>query len=319
MATGRQAFAGNNPAVIMDAILHNIPEPAGRLNPELASEMDRIISKALEKDRDLRYQSAAELRADLKRLKRDTESGRSPGVGTTAIEKTPRPRRRRAVVVGAASVLLLSVGFGTYKWARLPVEQRMELPERQLTSNASENWIETAAISPDGKYLAYSAGTGLQVRSIDSGETHPVTLPAGLQLFDLSWFPEGGKLLASMNAPGDTAVSSIWALTVVGEGAPRKVLQSGMTAAISPDGRLITYLEDSPAKEVWVCGINGEAPRKLFGLEEEQRRLFDPVWSPDGRWIAYLKIWYGPSMTSQVRFNPRRSFSRTSTMRRLCS
>ncbi len=76
MATGRQAFSGNTSAVIHDAILNRPPLSAQRWNPELPLELERIISKALEKDRKLRYQSASDLRADLQRLKRDTDSGR---------------------------------------------------------------------------------------------------------------------------------------------------------------------------------------------------------------------------------------------------
>jgi len=90
MATGRQAFSGASTATIFTAILRDEPPRASQVNPESPAELDRIITKALEKDRDLRCQSAAEMRADLKRLKRDTDSGRAvaamssspPAVGT---------------------------------------------------------------------------------------------------------------------------------------------------------------------------------------------------------------------------------------------
>src|ERR1700688_3902003 len=80
MATGRQAFAGNTTAVIHEAILNRAPTPALRMNPDLPSKLDEIINRAMEKDRDMRYQSASDLQSELKRLKRDTSSGRSTSV-----------------------------------------------------------------------------------------------------------------------------------------------------------------------------------------------------------------------------------------------
>jgi eukaryotic-like serine/threonine-protein kinase len=95
MATGKLPFDGTSTATVMASILRDIPKPPVQVNPDLPPELGRIINKALEKDRDLRYQSASELRADLKRLKRDTDSGRSVAVAPRMRSRNTRGERDR--------------------------------------------------------------------------------------------------------------------------------------------------------------------------------------------------------------------------------
>jgi serine/threonine protein kinase/Tfp pilus assembly protein PilF len=109
MATGRMAYSGNTPAIVLDAILNRTPTSLARVNPDLPPELERIIAKALEKDRKLRYQSAAEIRTDLQRLKRDTESGRTGAASSETVTKQARyPRSRTAWIAG----LLMAVAAG---------------------------------------------------------------------------------------------------------------------------------------------------------------------------------------------------------------
>jgi serine/threonine protein kinase/tetratricopeptide (TPR) repeat protein len=110
MATGRMAFPGNSAAVIHDGILNRTPAPASQISQGLPPKLDEIIGKALEKDRRLRYQSAAETRTDLQRLKRDTESGKGPTAGSTVKEN----RGVRWKVIGPAAIALVALAAGSY-------------------------------------------------------------------------------------------------------------------------------------------------------------------------------------------------------------
>ena len=111
MATARQAFTGKSTAVIFEAILNRPPTPPGRINPDLPDELGRIIGKALEKDRDLRYQSAAEMRADLKRLRRDTASDKSLAAGRTEVSQPSTATPGSGEVSGASSDTAVAVGL----------------------------------------------------------------------------------------------------------------------------------------------------------------------------------------------------------------
>jgi Tol biopolymer transport system component len=226
----------------------------------------------------VRYQHASEIRADLKRLKRDTDSERV-GAG---LAPSPTRATRWRWLAGSLAVILAGLTVGWFVWRR--AVNPPQVAERQLTANPFEDSVMGAAISPDGKHIAYNDRTGLYVRSIDSGETHAVTLPEDFKklVFDLEWFPDGGRLLAMTLRGQDT---ELWVINLLGEAAPRLLHKNAAWPAISPDGQMIAFARgDGMNLAVWVSGINGEAPRKLA---TEDRDMVSPAWSPDGLWIAY--------------------------------
>ncbi|PYX50539.1 MAG: hypothetical protein DMG79_05625 [Acidobacteria bacterium] len=178
MATGVLAFRGDSSAETFKAILDATPTPAARLNPDAPAELERIVSKALEKDRNLRYQSAADLRSDLTRLKRDLDSGRASAIHTPAsaesggrtsaqaaaqISAASPTRRRKVLVIGMAAVVIVMVigaavywmrgGSGTKKIDSLAV---LPLNEEYLSDGLTESLIGTLSQVPDLKVMARS-------------------------------------------------------------------------------------------------------------------------------------------------------------------
>ena len=179
MATGRMAFLGNTAAIIHDAILNRAPVPVSRLNAGLPPKFEEIISKALEKDRKLRYQNASDLRADLQRLHRDIELTELRRADTSSAGRAvvPTVRGKQAAVI--ATIVILAMAAGIVLW-RLSIPAnpgaRM-LMQRSITANPPENPVYAAAISPDGRSLAYADFTGVFVRLLETGETHSLPLP----------------------------------------------------------------------------------------------------------------------------------------------
>ena len=317
MATGTLPFHGESSAVIFREILDRDPLPAVRLNPGLPAELERIINKALEKDRDLRYQGAAEMRSDLKRLKRDTDSGHSGArsaaaateSGTVHIEvaapKSGAGRRRAWIAVGIAVLLLAGAA---YTWRLATHHAQLSKPpmiQRQLTANPAGHGVNGAAVSPDGKYLAYSDDQGLHIKLVETGEMRTLPLPAEAgstraTWLPAAWFPDGTRLLTNLEVAGKRP--SVWILSLIGD-APRKFRDDGFAQSISPDGARIVFtaartglgeLQGEHPREfgdqtIWVVGANGQAARML-AQGDEATGFMQVVWSLDGSRIAYLKV-----------------------------
>ena len=316
MATGQLPFRGDCTATIFDAILNRAPIAPVRLNSDVPPKLEDIINKALEKDRDLRYQSAAEMRSDLKRLVRDTDSGHTAAMSTAATlgfgsvqpevaaAKTVASRRRIWSAVGVAVVLL----GGAFAWRLATQHAPLSKPpmsQRQLTANSAGHGVKAAAVSPDGKYLAYSDDLGLHIKLVETGEMRTLPLPPEAAAthatwLPAAWFPDGTRLLTNLEVAGKPP--SIWILSLIGD-APRKFRDDGFAHSISPDGARIVFTAartglgerqgehpmESGDQTIWMVGANGEAPRML-AQGDEATGFMQVVWSPDGRRIAYLKV-----------------------------
>ncbi len=294
MATGRQPFTGNTSAVIFNAILSHSPVPPISLNAELPTDFERIINKALEKDRDLRCQTAAELRADLKRLKRDTDSGRSAsvaavrvyasGTGDRLAMETPAMKPR----VATSSRRWRNLGLG---FAALPIALaiaylfRPTLPPPQILSSMqiTNDGQPKTGMATDGTRLYFSAHNGARNKvyevSTAGGPVAQIATPVDSPvLLDIS--PDRSQLLVqsfSLLLPD----LPLYSMPVLGS-SPRRLgtLVAG-DAAWAPDGVQIVYAQGT---SLYLANADGTGSRKLAVLEGVG---FRPRWSPDGRRVRF--------------------------------
>ena len=283
MARRQQPFTGNTAVDVVVAILTQPPKAPRKLDAELPAELERIILTALEKDRDLRYQSASELRADLKRLRRDTSSGQTLGLAgarpTEAREgialRAMRALGRRwwvpAIVALAAAAAFAYVGLRPSPPPRVSAY-------RQMTSDVVFKEID----GTDGVrlYLSEYVGTERWIAqmAISGGEPARVPVPSpSFQLFDVS--PDGSNLLC-----GEIATYTkgpMWVLPILG-GSPRRVGNLiASSAAWSPDGQRIAYAQQG---DLYVAQEDGGGARKVASVPG---KVIKPAWSPDGKRIRF--------------------------------
>jgi serine/threonine protein kinase len=283
MATGVLPFRGDTSGVITDAILHQAPVAPVRLNPEVPAKFEDIINKALEKERDLRYQSAPEMRADLKRLRRDTDSGRIP----SSPESAPR---NVAVIPSGSSASIPSVsdaaarpvsGGGGWKYilaalcaiivlgaafAAFHFWNHASAPIVTGQVKKISHWnkpMERASLSPDGHTVAFDSpvsGT-FQVFVMLTSGGEPLQLTSDEGDKNVSGFSfDGGEIFYQRNLGN----FEIWAVPTLG-GAPRKVL-AGAGAVPSADGNSLFYFKP-PSSTIFRADKSGVGSEGIFKFD----------------------------------------------------
>jgi eukaryotic-like serine/threonine-protein kinase len=318
MVTGRHPFQGSTSAVIFANILHSAPVSPVHFNSDIPPELERIINKLLEKDREMRYQVAAELRADLKRLLRELEPGRPPSdssvtasratlsaaqaaakssgsvhkpiSSTVLVEAANQNKLGTGVILAVVVVLAAAAAYGAYTF----VQKGKHVPfEKFAIENISNNGhISQAAISPDGKYLLQALDeNGLQslwLHHIPTQTNKEVVEPAATVYEGLTFSPDGNYIYFVRREESEESISVLYRASVIG-GEPKVLIRDvDSPITFSPDGTHFAFLRqlhDSPKWDLLLAKSEGAIERPIFTGRLLKSDSYVPAWSPDGKTI----------------------------------
>ena len=283
MATGQRTPKLDTTEVLREALKDTptLPAPMPSIVP---AKLGQIINKALEHDREARFQTAGEIRTDLQRLKTTVEHG------------TRWPAFPTAVLV---MLMLIAAVFWFYERHQASPQTRPAPKLTQLTVNSFENSVVSGAVSPNGKYLAYSDVHGMYIKFLDTGETHIIPQPNGLdrrkvqwEVIPSAWFPDSTRFLANTHRPTQdpsywsSDETSFWIVSVSG-GEPMKVRDKATGYSVSPDGSLISFAVNDD-REMWLMPLDGANTQKL--MQVPKGNFVEFSWTPDGHRVVYSTI-----------------------------
>ena len=285
MATGTLPFRGDTTGVIFEAILNRAPTPAVRMNPDVPAELERILNKALEKDCELRYQNAAELRSDLKRLRRDTESSRQAASApalAAARESPALPRRSRSLAWASVAVFVVIMAVAAWLVFKGQTPPPKITSSTQLTSDGREKDLP---IATDGLRVYFSELVdehwAVAAVSTSGGQTIPIRTPLkDAQVMNIS--PDRSTLLV---VASDGYEGELWLVPILG-GPPRRLGSTvAHDASWSPDGKKLVYAKGGA---LYLAESDGTGSRELVHADGDPSVwAWRPQYSPDGSRIRF--------------------------------
>jgi eukaryotic-like serine/threonine-protein kinase len=298
LATGQHPFAGSTPAVTFDRVLNAAPAAPRSVNPELPLEFERVLNEALEKDREIRCQSAAELRVDLKRLQRKNREGHAvrPILSDAGVqvEIAPPSENKSRTLPAALIVLLVVVTAGLFGWRLWP--RAVPFSSMSVSQITNTGTLERIALSGDGKFLAEVKNDAGQrtvwIRNLATNTDTQILSAFPSQYLGLTFSPDANYLYFTRETPDNSVVSRIYTMPVFG-GTPRQiVLDVDSAPSLSPDGSRFVYLRWTQDRkdrysEIHIADKDGSNDQLLYTSIDKAEA---PVWSPRGNEIAWIEV-----------------------------
>ena len=330
MSTGVLPFRGDTTGVIFEAILNRAPPPAIRVNPDIPLKLDETLQKMLEKDRELRYQVAAEIRADLKRMRRETGSSGRAGASSASqvaasstglpseVAATPPSqsqtsspsaagssssavrevvgKHKMGVALTSLLVLALVVAAGIGIHSLISSKKSMAFENFTVTRVTDTGKALDATISPDGNYILHVQWDGgqqsLWLRNVPTNSNTQIVPPSDdrYDYYGLDFSPDGNFVYFSRDEKNEKDISSLYRVPVLGGASERVVHDISSQISFSPERRRIVFMRHKENEGEYDLVIANADGSDERTLTEQKGGLSSPTWSPDGKWIAAVEF-----------------------------